>query len=95
MHEITARPPRIAFKPDRITSTPSGIAASPPDWTIENITAVQLIHEDLLAGAYSDRRVAARKIRQQRRKLRRVNRECGHAPGEGVSESILRATIVV
>lgn len=82
---LLTRPPNVRFSPD----------ASPQasDWVIENISTASFVNEAIIEQAYSDRRKAGRKIRQQRRKLRRTNAEFGHGPGEGVPESILRSRV--
>lgn len=77
--------------------------AAPTDWIIDNISCVILTHEALIAEAYAyDRRKAGRKIRQQRRRLRRVDAEFKREVQfksedvelEGAFESILRAKVV-
>lgn len=93
MSDILKRPQDVAFRPERVDIP---VPATPaPDWIVRDISCVSLINEDLLASCYADRRKAGRKIRQQRRKLRRINAEFGHRPGEGVPESILRARIIL
>ena len=91
--DITKRPPDAVFRPERLFCAPD---PNSRDWVIEDISCVSLINEDLIAEAYAhDRRKTARKIRQQRRKLRRINAEFGHGPGEGVPEAILRTKIML
>lgn len=73
----------VTYRPERVFVSTS--AAPTKDWTITNIGIVNLVNEDLIALAYAhDRRKAGRRIRQQRRKVRRM----------GMSESILRAKVV-
>lgn len=64
------RPQRVAFKPERVYITPDPNAK---DWVINDIRIVQVVDDSLVADAYRlDRRKAGRKIRQNRRKVRRL-----------------------
>ena len=90
MSDITRRPQNVAYRPERVSAQ-----APDKEWTMHIGGVVSFIHEKLLAESYADRRKAGRKIRQQRRRLRRINAEFGHGPGEGVPMSILGARIVI
>lgn len=69
--DIMRRPDNVAFKPVRINIAPPPAGAA--DWVINDIQIVHFVDEYLLGKAYADRRKAGRKIRQQRRKIRRLN----------------------
>ncbi len=88
----------LTYRSERVFVAPSAPLDAPlkKDWTIQVVGLVDLIHEDLIAEAYADdRRKAGRKIRQQRRRLRRVNAQYSLGPGEGVPAQLLRAKVVL
>jgi hypothetical protein len=91
---LTSRPPRVAFRPERVYTSPPA-SEDRQDWVIENVGCLSIMNEKLIEEAYGKgSRRAARKIRQQRRRIRRTNASFGHKRGEGVPE-VWRAGIVL
>jgi len=77
---VIGRPQNVAFKPVRVFIKPGD--GDERDWVINDIQVVHLVAEQLLKEAYADRRKAGRKIRQQRRKIRRLNAGTYEHPGD-------------
>lgn len=74
----------VAFRPERVFVTAPSVGNDTKDWVIESIQPASFVNERLLASWFEDRRKAARKIRQQRRRFRRLF-------GDDKDETILRA----
>lgn len=86
-HALTRQPANVAFRPERVMIDPPSPGAA--DWVILDIGVVHVVHESLVAEAWRfDRRKAGRKIRQNRRRIRRLAEGRFDPSDERVPESV-------